>query len=57
MNFDNATLISFHRGVILFTLVNGRVPYDDDRIPVRDDMMRKQKLVFTRKVSDGKRTM
>lgn len=43
-----------HRGIILFAMLNGRLPYNDNQITELEEDMKMQRLKFERTVSFGK---
>lgn len=47
-------IIFFCRGVILFAMVNGRLPFNDAQLVEMEEEMKMQRLRFERNISFGK---
>ena len=47
--------ITFFSGVILFAMLNGRLPFNDSQLMEMEEDMKMQRLRFERNVSFGKK--
>ena len=48
------TFDAFYSGIILFAMVNGRLPFNDNQLLDMEEEMKMQRLRFERAVSFGK---